>query len=221
MPLDRERHKGLAPVGARFAFAAKLQAVPLQVIEFLHAHSHFPIVFTTHGDRPVPVAVMSLEADDNRFVGADGTWASKTYLPAWLRRWPCFTAGTPDGRRVVCVDDTALGASEEPWFDAHAQPTLQWRPWERLLEEMEKAQPATDAFVDRLVALDLLRPFEAHAAPGVGEPKRLRGMQRVEESRLAALPDADIARLLRDGHLSRIHAHLFSLEHFRTLMDRV
>jgi hypothetical protein len=66
----------------------------------------------------------------------------------------------------------------------------------------------------------LLQPFEAHAFPKGGRDLHLVGMHRVDENRLNALEGRVIKGMMKRGELSRIYAHLMSLDNFRYLMDR-
>ena len=48
---------------------------------------------------------------------------------------------------------------------------------------------------------------------------RLKGLFRVDEERLQAVPGRDLRVLMRKGELRAIYAHLLSLENFARLMD--
>ncbi|MGH8369466.1 MAG: SapC family protein, partial [Gammaproteobacteria bacterium] len=85
---------------------------------------------------------------------------------------------------------------------------------------LEGARPATEHLCRDIKELGLLEPFEAHAFPKQGKEMRLRGMFRVNETRLNELQTKDIKRLMKHGELSRIYAHLMSLDNFKFLMDR-
>jgi hypothetical protein len=58
----------------------------------------YPIVFAGNGN--LPVAVQGLERV-NLFVGRDGQWADRHYLPAYLRRYPFVLIGQPGGKGFV------------------------------------------------------------------------------------------------------------------------
>ena len=77
----------------------------------------------------------------------------------------------------------------------------------------------TDAFCARLVELALLEPFEADVLPVGAGRKRVTGMWRVAEGKLRDLPGATLSQLMRTGYLSRIHAHLMSLDLFHRLLE--
>ncbi|MGH8399914.1 MAG: SapC family protein [Gammaproteobacteria bacterium] len=225
--LDKEQHKGLGITRAsRHAFAASLNSIYIVAAEFVQAARHYPIVFAQHSDTGafLPLAVTGLMQDENLFIDG-GEWQKDTYVPAFVRRWPFYgvqLAGeeAKDGNIVVCVDESGLEASEQPIFDAKGDPAEELTAMQTLISELEGARPATEHLCRDIKELGLLEPFEAHAFPKQGKEMRLRGMFRVNETRLNELQTKDIKRLMKHGELSRIYAHLMSLDNFKFLMDR-
>ena len=216
--LDRDKHRGLGVRDAGFGFARTLNCMYLTAAEFVPAARHYPIVFARldAGDF-VPVVALSLAADSNSFVDADGRWAPGAYIPAYARRHPFFVAGE---KQPVAVDETALDAAAEPLFDATGAPTAAWRRYEALLQDMEGARKQTERLSRSVREFQLLEPFEAHAHPATGGVTRLRGLFRVDERKLNALPAQQLRALMKRGELSRIYAHLMSLDNFKALLDR-
>jgi hypothetical protein len=227
--LDRHAHRGLGVAEAkRGAFAASLHSVHLLAAEFFQAARHYPIVFAQDpaSGRHLTLAVTGLEAGRNLFVDSAGRWETHAYVPAYVRRWPFFgapvagrEAGEPD--TLIMVDPAGLAAdAAPPVFDAGGAPGAEWTRIETLVRDMEGARRQTDAFVETLVGLGLLEPFEAHAFARTGRDLHLRGMRRVSEDRLNALDGREIKRLMKRGELSRVYAHLMSLDNFKFLLDR-
>ena len=66
----------------------------------------------------------------------------------------------------------------------------------------------------------MLEPFEAHAHPRGGTVRRLRGLFRVDERKLNALPAHVLRGMMKRGELSRVYAHLMSLDRFKELLER-
>ena len=58
------------------------------------------------------------------------------------------------------------------------------------------------------------------AVPNEGEPVALTGMHRVAEQKLAELGADQLRDLVQKGILSRVYAHLISLNNFGRLLDR-
>lgn len=226
--LDKEIHKGKGVVAARrAAFADGLTGVYLLAAEFVQASRHYPIVFAQDQQTGafLPIAVTGLNQDENLFVGADGEWQKDIYVPAYVRRWPFFGVRlsgeeAKNGNILICVDESGLEESKQTVFDTAGQPSTDFQPTQSLISEMEGARPATEHLCQTLKEFSLLEPFEAHAFPKGGQEMRLRGMFRVNEDKLNELQGKDAKRLMKNGELSRIYAHLMSLDNFKFLMDR-
>ena len=226
--LDKEQHKGLGIKShSRFAFAAGLNSLYVVAAEFVQAARHYPLVFAQHSDTGIfiPLAVTGLNENQNLFIGDDGNWLPDVYVPAYVRRWPFYGAQlsgeeAKNGNILICVDESGLEKSDKPVFNANGEPSEDFAPIQTLISEMEGARRATEQVCRQLKELELLEPFEAHAFPKQGKEMRLRGMFRVNEARLNELPIKDVKRLMKHGELSRIYAHLMSLDNFKFLMDR-
>lgn len=223
-PFNRDdfRGKGRAPAG-NAAFTSTLNSIYLTAMEFFQATRSYPIVFArdAQSSATLPVAITGLEKAQNLFVDDEGNWHPDTYQPAYVRRWPFFTAQVANDaeRTLVCVDPAGLQDSDTPFIDANGKATEYWKETERLIQEMENARRQTMEFTAALTEHDLLEPFEAHAVAREGGRLRLAGMYRVSEEKLNALPDKAIGKMMKKGQLSRIYAHLISLENFRRLLD--
>ena len=226
--LDKEIHKGKGVVAARrAAFAAGLTGVYVLAAEFVQAARDYPIVFAQDQQTGeyLPIAVTGLNQDENLFVGTDGEWEKDMYVPAYVRRWPFFGVriegeAAKNGDILICVDESGLESSKSAVFDASGNPSSDFQPTQTLISEMEGARPATEKLCQTVKEFGLLEPFEAHAFPKSGREMRLRGMFRVNEDKLNELQAKDVKRLMKNGELSRIYAHLMSLDNFKFLMDR-
>jgi hypothetical protein len=226
--LDKEIHKGKGVVAdRRAAFASGLTGVYILAAEFVQASRHYPIVFAQDqaSGEFLPIAVTGLNQDQNLFVGGNGEWEKDMYVPAYVRRWPFFGVRltgeeAKNGNILICVDEAGLESSKVTVFDTSGNPSADFQPTQTLISEMEGARPATEHLCQTAKEFGLLEPFEAHAFPKTGQEMRLRGMFRVNEDKLNDLQPKDAKRLMKNGELSRIYAHLMSLDNFKFLMDR-
>ncbi|HHO59036.1 MAG TPA: hypothetical protein ENJ64_02250 [Thiotrichales bacterium] len=211
-------------------FAAQRQSVALNLVEFFHALPYFPIAFVRI--RPtlfMPCALLGLQQNENLFTGEGGHWPEEVYQPAYLRRYPFITGSLSDEeidgededcRKPIFVDETALDEKAPSLFIGDGKATDEWLAVESFVSEYITAERQSAAFTRKLVEHRLLEPFDAQIHPDNGDMFRLKGLYRVNENRLNRLPDKVIKRMMTGGELSRIYAHLISLENFAKLLDR-
>lgn len=226
--LDKEVHKGLGiPSGTSHAFAKSLNGISVLAAEFFRAAWDYPLVFVQpdNSDSFSVIAVTSLVDNDNLFIDRNGEWNSDAYIPAFVRCWPFYgvpLTGDParEGEVLICVDGSALTPEGEPLFDTAGNATARLNAAQQLIAQFDAERVVTEQLCHNVKRLELLEPFEALALPKTGKEMRLGGMFRVDETKLNALPPEEIKQLMMRGELSRIYAHLMSLENFQALLDR-
>lgn len=222
IPFDKDRHRGLG-VPARAPFGAGLNAVYLTSTEFILASRSYPIVLVRDpAGFCLPMIVTGLASGQNLFVDEQGFWDETVYVPAYARRYPFCVAELPQQKdnRLICVDEAVLDAHSPALFDRQGRPTKEWKKIEKFIADLETARQHTERLTRALDELDLLEAFEAQAVLKSGGEFRLKSMHRVNEDRLNALPGDVIRELMAQGDLSRIYAHLMSLDNFRGLLER-
>ncbi len=221
--LDKSHHRNRGVKAGAADFAATLNTVPLQVIEFIPAARSYPIVFARESAGSlVAMALVGLRAEQNLFVDSNGLWRADAYCPAYVRRYPFYPVEIRQGdtsQTAIAVDEAALDESLPHLIDGAGRPTPRWSEIQRFIEDAEAAQRQTREFCARLDALTLLEEFEADINPAGGARHRLHGMCRVNEDKLKALPAATLHALAQNGYLARIYAHLLSLDNFQRLMQ--
>jgi hypothetical protein len=224
--LSRDVHRHFRLRGdSSFSHAAATNSVPLACSEFAAAANEYPIVFAIdEKSNAVPVVLLGLRQDENVFVSKDGAWDS-AYVPAFVRRYPFLLAEKPDQNDfAVCIDEAYPGFSTEhdgdPLFaeDGAEAPAL--RQAIEFLNQFQGESKRTQAFIERLRALDLLIPQVVKFAPNNASPFVLQGFAVVDEKRLTALDDKQLGELMRTGYLGWIYAHLFSLGNVNKLSKR-
>jgi hypothetical protein len=117
------------------------------------------------------------------------------------------------------VQEDQLEKGTRPLLDDKGEATPEWEPIQKLLEAVEGARAATQAFAQRLDSRGLLTAFDAVALPRDGEQMRLQGMHRIDEEKLRKLESRELRGLLTRGDLRLAYAHLLSLENFARLLD--
>jgi hypothetical protein len=221
-------HKVLLPAERKLPVLFRnLTALPLSFTEFAPVVHDYPIAFISgdSGSTFVAMAILGLEAQQNLFVANDDTWDAGVYLPAYVRRYPfCMTRVTVDGQeqseRIACVEKRAVNAKGEALYDSKGESLPVWDHLRKLLFEFEADLARTEELCRKLQELRLLETFTAQVAPHGEAPIALTGMYRVSEEKLQALPAGALQELARNGMLSRVYAHLLSLDNFQRLLDR-
>jgi hypothetical protein len=226
-PLNRTQKVRLLAPGEVPAFARSLNAIPISYTEFASIAREYPIIFSaSKSQQYAPVAVLGMAAGENLY-DDKGTWANNVYVPAYVRRFPfCMTTVTLDKvvqqNRLICVEKSHIDeAKGEAMFDAGGKPLDKWKQIEALLTDYEVDLERSNEMCGILSDYGLFEPFTMQAKFNSGaEPLHLTGMHRVNEARIEHLNASQLKNLVKKGILSRIYAHLLSLDNFGRLLDR-
>ena len=228
IPLNRDQKIRLLRPGEMPEFARGLNAIPISYTEFALVTREYPIVFTSLGGNNVfaPVAVLGMVAGENLY-NHGGAWAPNVYVPAYARRFPfCMTKVTLDKveqqQRLICVEKSHLDdKAGEAMFDAKGQPVAKWKEIEDLLTQYEVDLERSREMCGILADYGLLEPFTMQAKLNKGgDPLAMTGMHRVAERKIEHLNASQLKNMVKKGILSRVYAHLLSLDNFAKLLDR-
>jgi SapC len=207
-------------------FLVKQHAVPLTIEEFSVAQRHYPIIFSS-GDNPVPLALMGLNEGVNTFVEDDGKLIGEPYVPAYIRRYPFLLARLRDDtdELSLCFDPTADAIGDfkdgDPLFDKEGKATEATQNLLQFCEQFEQAGQRTTAFMQELTAAKLLMDGEVAIQPdGAEQPFIYRGFQMIDENKLRDSRGDLLKKMMKNGMLPLIHAHLFSLSLMREIFAR-
>ena len=211
------------------AWVAKQHAVPLTVEEFPAAQRNYPIVFSA-GDNPVPLALMGLNEGVNVFFDDEGAPRDNPapYIPAYVRRYPFLLARMdkdsdalslffdPTTDLVGKFDDGAALFNDDKQPSEHTQGLLQF------CEKFEQAGMRTQAFMQELKDADLLMDGEVaiQRTDNPDQPFTYRGFKMVNQDKLRELRGDQLRKWNENGLLPLVFAHLFSLDHMRTIFAR-
>lgn len=226
-PLSSQSHADFRVRTADKApFLADQHAVPVTVEEFPFVQRFMPIVFSV-GEDPVPLALMGLNEGVNTFFDAEGALIDPNfYVPAYVRRYPYLLARLrPDTDELsLCFDPTSdtIGAFEdgEKLFE-DGQPTEFTKGILQFNEQFEQAGARTGMFVKELKDLGLLIDGEVSIQPeGAAQPFVYRGFMMVDEAKLNEMRGDQLRKIVQNGMLPLIYAHLFSLGLMRELFAK-
>jgi hypothetical protein len=221
-PIEPNRHQDWAVRDVRdFRFAAKTRAVPITGAEFPVAAREYPIVFVT---KPSPMAavLVGLRADENLYVGADGTWRQGAYMPAYLRRYPFLIAQSNDGERLIlCVDEGSPLVTKDGGmrFFENGKKSSYLDRMLQLGADIHRDQVRTAQIVKILDDLGLLIERRIEAKLTSGESVGFQGFGIVDERKLSELPDDKFLELRRSGGLGLVYLHLVSFANLKHLGD--
>ena len=227
--VDSQTHRELRvmPGSRDWSVASDLNAMFIASVEFGDACVEYPIVFVEAGTdaqaqrQVAPVAVFGLREKENLYVGEGGRWQAR-YLPELLQAYPFGVARVDATRVVVVMDETWSGWSRTEGtllFDEHGQPGGYLASVRAQLEKIETEIQRTRLLGAELLKAELLSPMRFEATLPEGEKVSVDGFLAVDEKRLAALDDAQVLALHRNGALSLIHAHQISMRNMRRLLD--
>ena len=144
VPLEKTFRLRLPETGEAPGFCRDLHAVPISASEFATAMRDYPIVFVCAGEFEFSsMAILGMHTRQNLFVDGDGRWDRRTYMPAYVRRYPfCLIAADEaavgDAQRMVCVDPDAIDdKGGRRMFDEEGEALPHWNIIERMLHEYE------------------------------------------------------------------------------------
>jgi hypothetical protein len=218
--LSPERHAGKSLSRTiNFSFARGTNSVPLNGVEFASAQRHYPIVFTP-GEPALPVTVLGLRDEENRFVDPDGRWQPGYYIPAYIRRYP-FVFMTTSGEEsfTLCIDvasEFVTDGVDNPLF-AKGQPTETTKNALGFCAAFQAEFVKTREFCSALAEHKLLDVRSADINLADGRKFMFGAFRVISEERFKALADDVILAWHKRGWLAWIHAHFMSFASWGSL----
>ena len=225
VPLSAQRHRNWAlETRTDYEFAGHTNSVPLAAAEFPAAVSEYVIVFTGTGEVVNPVVILGLNPDENLYLEKQGKWDAR-YIPAFVRRYPfVFSENKAEGKFTLCIDEQYAGWSHKGHgkglFDSNAERTKYLNKTLKFMQDYQVQYSRTQAFCQKLRALDLLEPMTARFKLPSGDKAALTGFMAVDREKLNALPGEKLAELARTGELELIYIHLQSLRNIPLVAAR-
>jgi hypothetical protein len=195
--------------------------VPVTVPEFQIAQKSYPIIFSGL-DNPMPLAIVGVVDDTNVFVDDEGNWERGAYIPAYVRCYPFALATRSEEQFVVVVDraaDSVTENPEQPFFDGD-KVTSQTQSQIDFCGQYNAESRATVRFGQRLGELGLLNGQQISRTSPEGESEVIANYVAVDVEKLNLLDGEIVQELFKNGYLTAIFAHLFSLDNWQLVLDR-
>ncbi|MBY9061326.1 SapC family protein [Sphingomonas yunnanensis] len=207
-------------------FGDRANQLPIYPAEFEQAQRDFPILFRRDGESIDAVVLLGLDSDENLFLDEQG-WTSR-YVPAMQRRGPFSIALARDGASGeagepmvhVDLDDPRVGDHAGlPLFLPHGGDAPYLQHVSAALRTIYEGAQQARAINAQLAAAGLLREVVLEIDLGDEGGYNVPGVLAVDEGALAALPDAELARLHRAGLLRLATMAVASLANVSRLIE--
>jgi len=190
--------------------------------EFRALQAYYPIVFQkdAHGTFH-PLALLGLQPGQNLFLHERG-WDAH-YLPLAIERQPFLIGHDAQGEPVLHVDldHPRIDPAGEPLFLEHGGHAPLLQHMASLLRTLHDGLAGNAAFIETLLAHELLESFMLDVKLPDGHGGRLTGCYTIHEERLRALDAQALRALSQAGYLEPIFMAVASLSHLRDLIGRV
>jgi hypothetical protein len=207
-PLNARDHAGLRQADLT---TERPHFVQIVAAEFAAAAATCPIFLTKNPDTGqfYVGAMFGFEPGENLL--ADAVAGRRAFVPLDLERQGFFL--TPGG--AVAIDPghprfaTGRGAA---LFEADGQPSQALRRIQHVIAQLNAGVPATDAFIQSLVARRLVEPIDVDLSFDDGRSLSLAGLYTVSLDALAHLDEGAVLEFFRRGWLQLAYAMAGSLK---------
>ena len=203
-----------------FSIHAERHMSPITVHEFSRAASNFPIVFIKdpESDHYKVVVMFSVLPKQNVFVTAEGKWKAN-YVPQNMARVPFYVSN--DEEPVICIDENDARVSQEEGEALFSEDGKRSDYFEKIIASMQNLinqDAVTEAFVKKLVELELLHSSNLTITRKDGGKQEVTGIHIVDEEKFKKLDDEQVLALNKSGYLGLIYVHLCSLGQTQNLL---
>jgi len=219
VPLSAEAHAAWRLKDGDAAFVEDAAYAPLLCGELAAASRDCPVVFAA--GEAAPIAILGLERR-NLFV-ADGRWAPRVHVPAYVRRHPFgLLAVTDTDDFILAIDagaDRVVRSGEygAPLFE-NGEPSALTLQALAFCDAFKSEAVATAAFSRALLNKELLIDRRAEITLPEGRKLGLDGFQIVDRDKFQELDADTLVAWHGKGWLALVHFHLASLERFSDLL---
>jgi len=225
VPLSADLHQSwsIKPV-EHYHFARNTNSVYLMAVEFVQASREYPIFFSRQGEEVIPIVLLGVDGDDNRYLLESGHW-NASYIPAYVRRYPFIPAiqKEDEERLMVCIDQEYSGLYREgehgmPLFEEDGSPAPLTQQAITLLQGYHGEHQRTIEFGKQLDELGLLEEARLDIERKEGKQQALTGFHRINPERFLELDGEALIALRDSAALEWIYAHFQSLDHVKRLL---
>ena len=224
-PLLTDLHKDLKLVSNQNCeFAANINSVPITMQELPLAVKDFPVIFAGDNSGTL-LAVLGIKPGENLFVDKDNNWLPNTYIPAYIRRYPFFTARRDENSDpLICIDDSSsfLAADgDKPLFD-NGEPTEVLNSIIEFARNYQYQLETSMEFGSALESLGMLEDQQVSFNVGEEVKASVNGFKTLIRAKFDELDGDTLKEWLSKGWLDAAILHLASGSNFDKLwqLDR-
>lgn len=222
--LNPDRHRELKlRASSNMGFAQKTNAIPLTATEFFECARFYPIVFVGQED-PFAAAIVGLRGAENLLIDPDGVWEKRSYIPAYVRRYPfVFVQNDTSDQFTLCIDrasDRVNAEDGDGFFDGDTPSDMTKRALD-FCSAFQRQYTATRGIIKQFTELDLLISNQGMFRLQDGQTVTLRDFKVIDQERFNALSADQIAGLHSTGALAAAYAQLLSMRTWDDLVARI
>lgn len=193
--------------------------------EFKHAQADYPIFFVKgKDDKFMAIALHGFEQGENLFLNDSGWQAN--YIPLMVEREPFligFQGDESDPQPVIHIDMDSPRVNTEQGLDVflpHGGSSDYINRVSTILKTIHDNQEASQAFLDKLVELELIESFNLDIQLNDGSNNRLAGFYTINEDKLQGLTGEQLAELNQSGMLQLIYMVIASHSQITSLINK-
>jgi len=229
--LEKNKHSATRiDVSKKISHVANQRLMPVVLSEFQRCANHFPIILTKNGetDKFICAAVFGFDQGENLFI--DDAEESAVYAPLNIQRQPFLLVNRNEVQGeekpedfVLCLDESSPCITEDETGQAlfeNDEPTGYIELMQKTFTELLNGEKQTEAFVEKMVEMDLIAPLSLNLAFNNEGQQRIDGAYTINEEKLNKLDSTQIYELHNTGYLGLIYTIYVSLGQFYPLLSR-
>lgn len=193
--------------------------------EFKHVQADYPIFFVKDkNDKFLAIALHGFEQDENLFLSEQGWQAD--YIPLMVEREPFligFQGDENNPQPVIHIDMDSPRVNKEEGLEVflpHGGNNEYINRVSSILKTIHDNQDASQAFLDKLVELDLIESFNLDIQLNDGSNNRLAGFFTINEDKVKNLSGDQLAKLNQSGMLNLIFMVIASHSKVTSLINK-
>ncbi len=218
--LDSQNHRDIQiNQASHFAHARSINTCRVGFTEIVSLASCMPIVIL-EGNQQTPAviaAMMGLQQEQNLFYEPMIGWQGHC-VPLSIQSAP-FNYATESDKLIVLIDQSAITEQGERLFSSDGAATPLLKQKQRILGDLAQGLTLSQQFIDTLQSLNLLTKLTITLTDKNQQQRTISGCLSIDDSALAQLDDATIAKLHRSGMLMAINSMMLSLRQFNRLVQ--